>query len=100
MTSSKTQTLETLRSNAEQIRAFGATALYMFGSAARDELNDDSDVDLFLDYEPNGSFTFVEWARLEEYLKEVLGRDVDLLTRNSLHPMLKANIERSSIRVF
>lgn len=77
MTSTTTQTLETLPANAERIRAFGATALYMFGSAVRDELREDSDVDLFLDYEPDGSFTFVEWSRLEEYL-EILGRDVDV----------------------
>lgn len=100
MTSTNTPTLETLHKNADQIRANGATALYMFGSAAREELREDSDVDLFLDYEPDGSFTFVEWARLEEHLKRILGRDVDLMTRYSLHPRLKEGIERSSIQVF
>ena len=94
------ETLDALRRNADAIRRYGATALYVFGSAARDELGPNSDVDMFIDYELDGSFTFVEWARLEEYLKEVLGRNVDVMTRASLHPRLKSRIEQSSIRVF
>ena len=97
---SRTETLETLRNHAEVIRGYGAKALYVFGSAARDEMRPDSDIDLFIDFDPDGSFTFVEWSRLEEYLEALLGRDVDLMTRGSLHPRLKSRIEQSSIRVF
>jgi predicted nucleotidyltransferase len=100
MTRTKAETLDKLRSNASAIRAFGSTSLYVFGSAARDELSPDSDVDLFIDYRQDGSFTFVEWARLEEYLETLLGRNVDLLTRASLHPRLKTNSERNALQVF
>lgn len=96
----KSETIEVLRSNAEQIRALGATALYLFGSAARDEMSDDSDVDVFIDYDPASNFSFVELIRLQELLERNLKRDVDLTTRKGLHPGLKAEIERSSIRVF
>jgi predicted nucleotidyltransferase len=55
---------------------------------------------MFIDYDADGSFTFVEWSRLEEFLEQLLKRDVDLMTRASLHPRLKQQIESSSIKVF
>jgi Nucleotidyltransferase domain len=41
-----------IRSRAGEIRALGASALFLFGSAARDELREDSDIDVFIDREP------------------------------------------------
>ena len=96
----QSETLETLRGHAEAIKGFGATSLYVYGSAARDEMNEDSDVDVFIDYDEAGPFSFVELIGLQEFLASQLKRDVDLTTRGGLHPRLKARIERSSIRVF
>lgn len=95
----RSDTIAVLKSSSEQIRALGATALYLFGSAARDELSDDSDVDIFIDYDPASDFSFVELVRLQELLQRRLRRDVDLTTRRGLHPGLRAEIERSSVRV-
>lgn len=94
------EVLAVLRANEEVIRKFGATAMYLFGSAARDELTPDSDVDLFVDYDPSGSFGFVELFDLKDFLAATLDRKVDLTSRNGLHPRLKARIERSSVEVF
>ncbi len=95
----KAETLETLRRHADDIKAFGATSLYVFGSAARDEMGPDSDIDMFIDFNPEGPFSFVELIGLQEFLVDKLQRDVDLTTRGGLHPRLKARIERSSIKV-
>ncbi len=97
---SKTDTIHTLQESADRIQSFGAVSLYLFGSAARDALRDDSDIDIFIDYDENSAFSFVELMRLQGFLEERLGRSVDLTTRQGLHPKLKAEIERSSIRVF
>ena len=96
----RAETIERLQAATDAIRAFKATGLYVFGSAARDDLGPDSDVDVFIDFDPDGSFTFVEWSMLEEFLEALLGRDVDVLTRGSLHPRLKKRIEQSSIQVY
>ncbi len=96
---SRAETIEIIRSNADAIRKLGATALYLFGSAARDEMSPDSDVDVFIDYEPDGSFTFVELIDLGDLLQMSLGREVDVTTRDGLHPRLKQRIERSSLRI-
>lgn len=95
----RSETIAVLKSHAEQIRALGATALYLFGSGARDELSDDSDVDVFIDYDPASDFSFVELVRLRALLAGHLQREVDLTTRKGLHPILRPEIERSSIGV-
>ena len=88
-----------LRARADAIRAFGVTALYLYGSAARDEVNAASDIDLFADVD-YGRFGFVPFMDLREFLKSSLGRKVDFTTRNALHPDLKGRIVRSAVKVF
>jgi uncharacterized protein len=88
-----------LRGHADAIRAFGVTALYLYGSSVRDEVQESSDVDLFadVDYE---RFGFVPFMDLREFLASILGRNVDFTTRNALHPDLKQQIVSSAIKVF
>ena len=88
-----------IRSRAGDIKALGASALFLFGSAARDELRDDSDIDVFIDREPGAKFTFVELTDLLFLLEEEFGREVDLTTRGGLHPRLRDRIEASAVRV-
>ncbi len=95
----RAEVIAILEANADAIRSFGATALYLFGSAARDQMGQDSDVDMFVEYEP-GSFSYFDLFNLESHVARLLGRDVDLLTRPGLHPYLKDRIERSAVRVF
>jgi uncharacterized protein len=87
-----------LRQRASEIQDFGATSLYLFGSTARNEGNDDSDVDLFVDYDPE-RFSFVELIQLRKRLSDILGRSADLTTREGLHPLLRAAIEAEAIKV-
>jgi predicted nucleotidyltransferase len=91
--------IASLKTRAADIRALGATSLYLFGSAARGEARDDSDVDLFVDYDPD-TFSFVELIRLREQLSQILGRPADLTTRDGLHPLLRQGIEAEAIRIF
>lgn len=81
------------------LRAQGAAALYLFGSHARDQAADASDVDVFIDRDPGRPFGFVELTNIQFMLEEALGTDVDLATRTALHPRLRAEIERTAIRV-
>jgi predicted nucleotidyltransferase len=95
----RAEVIDRLRTHAEAIRAFGVTELYLYGSAARDEVGAESDIDLFVDVDYD-RFGFVAFMDLREFMRNVFGRKVDLTTRNALHPDLKADIVRSAIRVF
>ena len=88
-----------LKTRVADIQAHGATSLYLFGSAARGEATEKSDVDLFVDYDPE-KFGFVELIRLRERISQVLGRPADLTTREGLHPLLRPAIEAEAIKVF
>lgn len=62
----------------------------IFGSYARSEQTQKSDVDILVDYEEAPSlFSLLE---LEYYLEEVLNSKVDLVTRNGIKPQLKETI--------
>ncbi len=87
-----------LRAHADAIASFGVTTLYLYGSVARDQAGDQSDVDLFADVDYD-RFGFVSFMDLREFLASLLGRKVDFTTRQALHPDLKERIVRSAIKV-
>ena len=88
-----------LREHQAEIRRVGVRALYLFGSAARDEARTDSDIDLYFDYD-DPKFSLIELAGLQSRLAEILGAPVDLMSRGSLHPRLRDGIEGSALQVF
>jgi uncharacterized protein len=96
----KREAIAKLKRHADAIKALGATSLYLFGSVARDEAKTRSDLDLFIDYDPDGKFSLLELVGIKLLLEEKLGVQVDVTTRDSLHPMLRADIEQSAVRVF
>jgi predicted nucleotidyltransferase len=70
----------------------------LFGSTARDEATDASDVDLLVEFgRPAGLFAFFE---LQDHLSELLGRPVDLGTPASLKPRLRDAVLRERVDVF
>jgi uncharacterized protein len=96
----KREAIANLKRRAEAIKALGATSLYLFGSVARDEAKTRSDLDLFIDYDPDGRFSLLELVGIKLLLEEKLGVEVDVTTRDSLHPLLRDHIEQSAVRVF
>jgi hypothetical protein len=53
----------------------------IFGSALRADLRPDSDVDVLVTFKPDSKRTLFDLVQMEEELKEIIGREVDLLTR-------------------
>ena len=89
-----------LKGYAEAVRALGATSLYVYGSTARNEAGEDSDIDVFIDYDRNSKFNLLDLVDIKLLLEAELQMAVDITTRDSLHPMLKDDIEQSAVRVF
>jgi len=74
----------------------GITFVGVFGSIARKEDNEHSDVDLLISFA--GEKSLLDLVRLEREFAQVIGRDVDLLTKSSVSKYLRKQIE-SDIRV-
>jgi predicted nucleotidyltransferase len=96
----RNQIVERLRLNADALRQRGALSLYLFGSIARDDAGAGSDLDLFIDYDPASRFSLIDLVGIRQFLEEEMARPIDITTRDSLHPMLRDEIERSALRVF
>lgn len=82
------------------LRARGVAAAYIFGSTARGEAHHDSDLDVFIEIEPNRKFSLIDLAGVQNLLATELGVTVDLTTRSGLHPKLRESIEHEAVRAF
>src|SRR5882757_9699424 len=96
----RNEVLSALKQAEPALRARGVAALYIFGSHARDEARPDSDVDVFIDKDKSRKFGFDEFMDVYLLLQERIGTGLDYGTRDGLHPLLRADIEREAIRVF
>jgi uncharacterized protein len=88
-----------LQQHEADLKRLGIEHLYMFGSTARGEATDESDVDLFFDYK-KGKLGLFELMDVKAYASSILGRKTDIMTRDSLHKTLRQAIEASAVRVF
>jgi len=73
------------------ILRLGVRRLAIFGSVRRDAARADSDVDVLVEFQA-GQKTFDHFLALGDLLERVLGRDVELVTPESLSPFLKPHI--------
>ncbi len=93
------EVIEKLKTHEAELRQLGVQHLYLFGSTARGEAREDSDVDLFFDYE-RGKLGLYELMDVKEQTSRILGRKADIMTRDSLHKVLRSRIEASALQVF
>jgi predicted nucleotidyltransferase len=96
----RTEAISRLQSYGPAIKALGATSLYLYGSTVRDDARPESDLDLFIDYDPESRFNAFDLVGIKLFLEEELRARVDVTTRDGLHPRLRRDIEQSAIRVF
>lgn len=89
-----------LRSAEPVIRARGVVHLFLFGSSARGDATSQSDLDVFIDRDPSKPFGLMELAGLGRMLEGLVGTRVDIGTRNGLHPLIRADVEKNAIQVF
>ena len=94
----KQEVLKRLTGNIEEIRQrFSVKALSIFGSIARDEAIDSSDVDVLVVFNQKASFD--AFMDLKFYLEELLGTGVDLVTDKALRLQVRRAIEQEIIHV-
>lgn len=86
--------------HADAMRARGVASAYLFGSTARNEARQDSDLDVFIDVVPDRKFSLIDLIGVRRFLESELGISVDLTTRGSLHPKLRSSIEREAVQAF
>ena len=89
--------LKVLGSHTAEFQRFGVKTLRLFGSVARDEAADGSDVDLLVGFEKPPGFS--SFMKLRIFLEDLLGAKVDLITENGLRDRVRPYVEKEAIRV-
>ena len=90
--------LRILEAHRQELRdCFSVKPLRLFGSVARDEASEQSDVDVLVDFDETPSlFGFL---RLQGYLRDLLGTKVDLVTESGLKERARPYVEKDAINV-
>jgi predicted nucleotidyltransferase len=95
----RAEVIQVLKRHEAELKKLGVEHLFLFGSVARDDAKDDSDIDLFFDHQ-KGRLGLYELMDVKERAQKILGRSTDIMTRASLHPVLREQIEETALRVF
>ena len=96
--------VERLREHEVELRRAGVLSLSLFGSIARDDARAASDVDVAVrlsdDFAVGGFESLRRLQALRERLREIVGRDVDLVTEPIRKDRLRRNLEQDRLLAF
>ncbi len=94
----RAEVLETLRAHRPTLaERFGVVELALFGSFARDEASDESDVDILVRFDTPPNWRNYFGAQF--YLEDLLKRPVELATRDDLRAEMRPQVEREAVNV-
>jgi uncharacterized protein len=77
---------------ADLCKRYFVQELCLFGSAARGEMRTDSDIDMLVEFLPDAEIDLVDYAGLMLDLSQLLGRKVDLVSKNGLKPLIRTSV--------
>jgi len=93
----RSEVIEKLALFQDELKEFSVKDLYLFGSYAREEAGEQNDLDILVEFEAGAQVGLFEFARLRRRLCELLGREVDLVTRDAIRPEMKDQILREAV---
>lgn len=76
----------------EVCRKYRVRELSLFGSVARGDYRDQSDVDLLVEFEPEAEIGLITFNKLQRELADIVGRPVDLVSKQGLKPVIRQNV--------
>ncbi|TRX59834.1 nucleotidyltransferase family protein [Carboxylicivirga sp. M1479] len=85
--------IHTLTTNSQMIKSYGVDKIGIFGSYARNQQTEQSDIDIVVKFE-DGKKSYKAFIKLAYYLEEILNKKVDLVTYKSLSDNFIAHIEK------
>lgn len=77
---------------ADLCRRYKVRELSLFGSAARGDMQPDSDLDILVEFLPDAEIDLVDYAGLMLDLSNLTGRKVDLVSKKGLKPIVRSSV--------
>ena len=94
----RAEILEKLQAHKQTlVEWFGETELALFGSFARDQATDGSDVDILVSFD--GPATSRTYFGVQFYIEDLLGRPVNLVTEKALRPEFRPYVEQEAVNI-
>ena len=76
----------------EVCRKYRVRELSLFGSVARGDYRDQSDVDFLVEFEPDAEIGLIAFSKLQRELADIVGRPVDLVSKQGLKPVIRQTV--------
>ncbi len=89
-----------LQRHRAELEAQGVRSLSLFGSSARGEAGPESDIDLLADLDPEARVGLIGFLGLQDRLSDLLGRKVDLISRESLDRLVRDRVDAEIQPIF
>jgi predicted nucleotidyltransferase len=96
----KRHVISKLREHRDELTAAGIVHLRLFGSVARGEANDSSDVDLIAEFDKKKKLTLLDLVGLENRLSELLQVKVDLTPAETMKQRVRATADKEAVLAF
>ncbi|NPV02973.1 MAG: nucleotidyltransferase family protein [Brevinematales bacterium] len=88
--------LSILHAHRGELRELGLKRIGVFGSSARNEASEDSDIDMMAEFEQD-KLSYRNYMKLYDFLIEITRRKIDLLTPGGVSPYIKPYIDKEIV---
>ena len=92
--------IQTLRQHERELKQAGIVHLRLFGSVARNEASQQSDIDLLAEFDKSKRLSLVAVGSIQSRLTELLGVDVDLSSAEWMREPVRSRVLREAILAF
>jgi predicted nucleotidyltransferase len=89
--------IETLKAREPELRRLGVRHIALFGSAARGEATNVSDIDILVDLQPDAPSGMFEYVGLTQFIADLFPVPVDVANHARLKPRVRPNAEREAV---
>jgi len=77
------------------LQEYGVEKVALFGSCVREEMEEDSDIDILVEIKKD--ISLLDFVGLKQKIEEALGRKVDLVEYDTLKPLLRERILKEQV---
>ena len=89
-----------LKERQADLQAHGVLHAALFGSMARGQANDASDIDILVDLDPKIVSTMFDYAGVKAYIAALFNTPVDVVDREAMKPHVRSRADMDAIHAF
>jgi uncharacterized protein len=92
--------IATLKAREAELRRLDVRHIALFGSAARGEATEASDIDILVDLQPDAPIGVFEYVGLTQFIEDLFPMPVDVANHARLKPHVRPSAEREAVYAF